>query len=406
MPSSFSRRSFLTGAGALAAAVMASGCSAPATTASGLPRQLVWSTYGVGTGTYNDLAAIANTLTRQMQVQVRLMTSDTGIGRLAPLINGTADYSRAGDEYYYAFEGNDEFASDQWGPQPLRQVWAPPGNYGVLVRQDSGIETVADLQGRRYPRLIASTSMNRKLEAILNYGGLTSSDVTLVDIAYGEQVDALRSGQLDALYQNVVGANIEELASQYPVRWLDLGGDDPSRYETWDSLAPMVRPAEFSEGAGLQAGDTAVNMQYSIPLATLANRSVEEVSLLINGMDQYFDLYEDVTPDASNFSRDRVLLDPMVVPFHEGSIQFFRDIGRWTQDLEARNTALLERETLMSEAWPPFLQRHSGHSELAARWKDWKDENLPELPEVTDVESPGTEDANGTESTPEETDPS
>lgn len=259
MPSSISRRSLLTGMTSLSALAVLSGC-ASGPRATDRSEQLVWSTYNVGTGTYNDLAAIANTLTGKTGRQIRLMTSDTGIGRLAPLINGTAQYSRAGDEYYYAFEGNDEFASEQWGPQPLRQVWTPPGNYGVLVRKDSGIETVADLKGKKYPRLVASTSMNRKLEGILNYGGLTGSDVEMVDISYGGQIEAVKTGQLDAMYQNVVGANVEELASQYPIRWLDLGGNDQSRYETWEELAPMVIPGRFTDGAGMADGESAVNM--------------------------------------------------------------------------------------------------------------------------------------------------
>lgn len=386
----FSRRSFLAGAAGLAAAASLSSCAAgaPAATNSALPRQFVWSTYRIGTGTYNDLAAVANTLTSEVGIPVRLMTSDTGIGRLAPLINGTADYARAGDEYYYAFEGNDEFASEMWGPQRLRQVWTPPGNYGVLVREDSGIETVSDLEGRRYPRLTASTSMNRKLEAILNYGGLTGEDVVQVDISYSEQVEALRTGQLDALYHNTVGSNIEELASQYPVRWLDLGGDDESRYSTWEELAPMVRPGEFTDGAGMEPGESAVNMQYTIPLTTLADRPADEVAQLIDYIDELFDHFKDVTPDAQNFHRDVVLLDPMVVPFHESSVAFFERIGRWTPDLQARQDALLEREELMADAWPSFLENNSDAEDLAQRWVDWKYENLPSLPSVDDVPDP------------------
>lgn len=386
MTAQITRRSFLSVASSLAALTAVSGCTTSAVGTTGLPRQLVWSTYGVGTGTYNDLAAVANTLTSGMGVQVRLMTSTTGIGRLAPMNNGTADYARAGDEYYYAFEGDDEYASVHWGPQPIRQVWAPPGNYGVLVLADSGIKTVGDLEGRRYPRLVASTSMNRKLEAILNYGGLTGDDVEMVDLTYSEQIDALRTGQVDALYQNVVGSNIEELVSQEDVRWLDLGGDDASRYETWEELAPMVKPGEFT-GAGMEDGETAVNMQYSIPLTTLANRDEGEVAALVRGIAEHFEDFRDATPDADKFAPDTVLLEPMVVPFHQASVNYFREIGRWTDRHQARQDALLEREKLLVEAWPGFWDEHSGDDDIARRWKEFKRENLPELPQLPDGSS-------------------
>ncbi len=233
MSHTVSRRNFLKGIGALGMLTVLSSCARTpqqaAAVGGGLPAISVWATYPTGTGTYNDLAALANMVSANGGTRVRLMTDNTGIGRLGPVINGTAQYGRVGDEYYYAFEGNDEYTSENWGPTPIRLVWTPPGNYGILTRKDSGIETVADIRGKRYPRLISSTSMNRKLEVALALGGLTTDDVEMVDIAYSEQAEAMKTGHLDVMYQNVVGGTIEELNSQYPIRWLDLGGGTPEQ---------------------------------------------------------------------------------------------------------------------------------------------------------------------------------
>ena len=381
-----SRRTFLQGLGAAGILAALSGCSpAPKTLANGFPTQSVWVTYPTGTGTYNDVAAIANMLTTRTGMRIRMIADNTGIGRLGQMISGTAQYSRTGDEYYYAFEGNDEYASEQWGPQKIRIMWAPPGNYGVLVRKDSGIQTVKDLRGKKYPRLISSTSMNRKLEAILHFEGLGVDDVEWVDIAYSEQAEALKTGKLDAMYQNVVGATIEELNSQYPIHWLNLGGGTPEQYETWKDLAPMVIPGEFTKGAGLAPGESSVNMQYSIPLTTMEERPVDEVRMILGAMHDNFDDYKDATSDAHKFGADEVLLTPLVIPYHEGAIQFLKKIGKWTPGLQKRNDALLDRERRMHEAWPGFYDEHKDADDLAQRWKQWKDDNLPELPEVTDV---------------------
>lgn len=385
MPRPFSRRSFLTGLGAAATLGALTACTKQTVAIAGLPHQTVWSTYGVGTGTYNDVAAIANTLTQKSGMQVRLMTGDTGIGRLAPLINGTAQYSRTGDEYYYAFEGDDEYASEVWGPQPLRLVLAPPGNYGILVREDSGIKKVSDLKGKRYPRLVASTSMNRKLEGILNYGGLTPDDVIMVDVSYSEQIDAVKAGQLDTMYQNVVGANVAELASKHPIRWLDLGGNDPSKYATWEELSPMMTTGSFTNGAGMEPGESAVNLCYSLPLTTLASRSAEEVRTLLESMNKNYANFKDATPDAEKFGVDQVMLTPLVIPMHEGAVSFFKQSGRWTADLDKRNNALLKREKLLAEAWPSFWAEHTEAPDVAEKWRVWKTQNLPKLPTVNDV---------------------
>ncbi|ALU38772.1 TRAP ABC transporter substrate-binding protein [Kocuria flava] len=367
-----------------AAALGLSGCT-PATSddgragANGLPQQLVWSTYNVGTGTYNDLAAVANALTGEEGVQVRLMTADTGIGRLAPLVNGTVDYSRAGDEYYYAYEGLYEFASPEWGPQDLRMVWAPLGNYGLLVREDSGIDSYEDLEGKRFPVLTASTSINNKMEGFLNYGGLTWDDVEQVPISYGEQIAGLESGQIDALYQNVVGSNIEELASTHDVTWLSLDDPDPARYGTWDELMPMVTVGEVTGGAGMAEGESARVLEYTIPLTTTGERDADEVHHLVRAIVENYEHYAGTTPDAEQFHLEKVLKEPLVVPFHEGTVRYFEERGVWTEELERKNQELIERGERMREAWPGVVEA-SGEEDLAANWEAWK---------ATELDGPG-----------------
>ncbi|MET3951395.1 TAXI family TRAP transporter solute-binding subunit [Arthrobacter sp. UYEF36] len=340
-----------------------------------LPQQMVWSTYNVGTGTYNDLAAIANTLTSEEGVQVRLMTADTGIGRLAPLVNGTVDYARTGDEYFYAFEGNYEYANPEWGPQDIRMVWAPLGNYGLLVREDSGIDSYEDLKGKRFPKLTANTSINNKMEGFLNYGALTWNDVQQVPISYGEQIAGLEAGQIDALYQNVVGSNIEELSSKTGVKWLSFDDPDPARYETWKELAPMVQIAEVTDGAGMDKGEGARVLEYTIPLTTLGSRDADEVYRVVKAIDENFDDYKGRTPDAKRFSFDDVLKEPLVVPFHEGTVRYFKERGAWSEELERKNNELIERGENMRKAWPGVVDS-SSKRDLAENWKNWKKTGL------------------------------
>ncbi|ALU41425.1 TRAP ABC transporter substrate-binding protein (plasmid) [Kocuria flava] len=352
--------------------------------ANGLPQQLVWSTYNVGTGTYNDLAAIANTLTNEEGVQVRLMTADTGIGRLAPLVNGTVDYARAGDEYYYAFEGDYEYASEEWGPQDIRMVWAPLGNYGLLVREDSGIDSFADLEGKRFPELTANTSINNKMEGFLNYGGLTGDDVQKVPISYGEQIAGLEAGQIDALYHNVAGSNIDELASKIDVKWLSFDDPDPARYETWEELMPMVTVGEITNGAGMEKGESARVLEYTIPITTTASRDADEVYHLVKAIVENYEHYEGTTPDTKQFSFDAVLKEPLVVPFHEGTVRYFEERGVWTEELERKNQELIERGERMREGWPGVVESSSAET-LAQNWADWK---------KTELEDEGTDDEN------------
>lgn len=387
MNRSITRRRLLAAMGALGGAGLLSACGADVsdTRAEGLPDQLVWSTYPAGTGTYNDVAAIANTLTQRSDVQVRLLGGDTGIARLAPLLRDVAQYARAGDEYFFAFEGNYEYASETWGPTPIRQIFAPPGNYGVLARRDAGLERIEDLRGKRVPDLIANTSMNMKIESILNLGGLTKADVRLVPISYGGQAEGIKTGQIDLMYNNVVGASVEELATENPFHWLNLNGYPEENYASWRELNATSIVAPITSAAGMREGEERHVLQYGVPLTTLAERPAEEVRAVLDDMHRYYESFKTATPDAKRFHRDVAMLEPIVVPFHDGAVSFFQDAGRWNAAHQKVQDALLVREAAMTEAWPGVFAEHRSADDLPQRWIEWKRENLKQVPTVAEA---------------------
>ncbi|HBD9578889.1 TPA: TAXI family TRAP transporter solute-binding subunit, partial [Shigella sonnei] len=150
---------------------------------------------------------------------------------------------------------------------------------------------------------------------------LTGDDVQKVPISYGEQIAGLEAGQIDALYQNVVGSNIDELASSTDVKWLGFDDPDPARYETWEELMPMVSVGEVTNAAGMDEGESARVLEYTIPLTTMGSRDADEVYHLVKSMVENYEHYEGTTPDTKQFAFDAVLKEPLVVPFHEGTVR-------------------------------------------------------------------------------------
>lgn len=387
MRTSLTRRSFLTGIGAFGALGVLSACSpsTTATTTSGLAEQTVWSTHPVGTGSYNDVAAIANAFTNDHGLQVRLLSAGTGIGRIGPIITGTAQLGRSSVEYYYAFEAEDEYCNETWGPQPMRLLWTPGGNYGILVRQDSGITDPEGLKGKRVPNVIGNPAVNRNIEALLSYGGLTFDDVQLVDIGYSEQADGMKTGQLDVMFENPTGTAVQELASDYPIRWLDFSDDAEWRFEKWPEIVPMATTSASTGGAGMADDEEVTNMEYSIPFVAVAKSDEEMIYSFVKLLHTTYDSYGNVTVNAENFHADNLLLDPIVAPFHPGAIRYLEEINVWTPDLQRRHEALLERESAMVNAWPRFWEANSEADDVNERWKAWKRDNLPALPDVNDL---------------------
>lgn len=87
---------------------------------------------------------------------------------------------------------------------PLR-IAAPlyPNLLHVLVRESAGIQSIADLAGRRVSVGSAGSGTERISEQILEAWGLSYEDVDVQFLSFGESASALRDGALDAAIMSV-----------------------------------------------------------------------------------------------------------------------------------------------------------------------------------------------------------
>src|SRR5690606_5504668 len=103
--------------------------------------------------------------------------------------------------------------------------------YGFAVREDSDIQTIEDLKGKKIPKITGNSSVNIKNEAILAFAGLTWDDVQAVELSsYGGQGDALIQGQIDVVSTTPTASMMFEAESKTGIRWLEM---DPNDTEGW-----------------------------------------------------------------------------------------------------------------------------------------------------------------------------
>lgn len=69
---------------------------------------------------------------------------------------------------------------------------------GIVVKEDSEIKTVADLKGKKVG-LVVGSIVQDLLDRLLKRDGLTSDDIEVVNLATSEQIEALATGQVDAI---------------------------------------------------------------------------------------------------------------------------------------------------------------------------------------------------------------
>ncbi|MCB5992202.1 TAXI family TRAP transporter solute-binding subunit [Janibacter melonis] len=367
------RRDFLGAGGLLLGSALLSACGTAkgAVLRDGRLAMAVVATYGTGTATYADVAAVANAMTNAKDVNIRIVTSDTAIGRMTPLRSGQATFARTGDEYIFAFEAEHEFATREWGPQPTRVVWGPVAPHSLLTTSRTGIVDLADLRGKKIPLITANPSVNGKITSFLAAGGLTREDVELVPISYGEQADALKSGKLDILFQQVYGSSLFELESAATVRWVELDEKDEA---TIRETSPSVRLGSFTGAPGQKGSGSDIGMIYSVPLITYAESDDDLVYAFARDIVDTYPAYEKATATTPDWGIDEAMTAPVQVPFHPGLIRLLEERDMWPESSQRRQDELLEREEQLARGWQAMAD--VSDDELAAAWATWKKENL------------------------------
>ncbi|GAB3109237.1 TAXI family TRAP transporter solute-binding subunit [Janibacter alkaliphilus] len=370
------RRHFL-GLGLAGAVGALTACGEPkgAAYVDGRLSMAVVTTYGTGTATYADMAAVADAVTQESGIRTRIMTSDTAIGRLTPLREGLATFSRTGDEYIFAREAQHEFLSRDWGPQPTRVVWAPTAPHGLLTREDTGIVDLADLRGRRIPDITANPSVNGKIEVALIAAGLTREDVQLVPISYGEQAEGLKSGKIDILFQQVYGSSLFELESSTPVRWVRMEKGDEALRAAIDEVNPSLTLGDFTGAPGQEEGSSDVGYVYAIPIITYAGTDEATVHEFASAIVDSFEIYQDATSTSRDWAPESAVTTPQQVPFHAGLVRLLRERDLWSPQAQQIQDQLLEREERLVAGWEQVTAAHP-EGDLTGPWTEWKEQNL------------------------------
>lgn len=139
-----------------------------------------------------------------------------------------------------------------------------PSPVGMMVRADSGIETTADLKGKRVAwGMPAQASLQPYVEGALANGGLTSDDIKPVPVAsVGNGVAALISGNVDATLFALRGGKVVEAdAALGGIKWLsfDSSAEAVARMQ---AIAPEAYILDIPTDAGVTG--------VKAPLATMA----------------------------------------------------------------------------------------------------------------------------------------
>lgn len=326
-----------------------------------LPRQIAWTAYNVGSTGYNQAVAIGAMLRDRYNITLRVIPGQNDVSRLLPLNTGRVQFSANGVATYFAQEGVFQFADQQWGPQPLRMIMASSGdsNQSVAATARSGITTFEELRGGRVPYVRGAPALNVSMEALMACGGITWDDVERVDYpGYDAMWDGAVNGEVDVAFGTTVSGPARRLeASPRGIVWLPTPHDDEACWQRIRSIGPYFTPKMATRGPGISDENPQEGADYPYPLLiALADQEENMAYWMARVINENYEQFKDADPGAIGWALERQIFD-WVVPYHEGAVRYWKEVGVWTDEHDAHNQSLIRRQEVLAQAWDELESR-------------------------------------------------
>jgi TRAP transporter TAXI family solute receptor len=291
---------------------------------------------------YAQSQALASTISKYTDVRVDVlpqsstvyfpmfMTQEVDVGLSSPL------------EAYSAFnaEGLYEGVNDGEGYPLSTLMLGSPIGLSIVVRADSDIETLQDLKGKRVVMdygAFASSSITA--EAALANGGLTAEDVQVVSASsYPEGVNAVIEGRADGAVGSLGSGILQQLNASNGARLLSVDPSDEAMARTQEA-GPAFVPLE------VEAGPVGVNedshlLGYAITLYARPDLSDETVRTILQTIWDNHEELATIHPSLATWTPDRFASTQTQVPYHPAAVEFYKEKGVWTDEIDARNSEI------------------------------------------------------------------
>jgi TRAP transporter TAXI family solute receptor len=340
-----------------------------------LPPSITMTAYDTGTSGFNITVAVGKMMKDKYGSDTRVLPAGNDVARLQPLRAGRASISAMGVGVFFAQEGLFEFASKEWGPQPVQITLSSIDCNGLslAVAGDIGVKTVADLKGKRIGFVVGSPALNQNALAVLAFAGLSAKDVKIVEFASNNAMwKGTLNNDVDAVFGSTISGPAKELqTSPRGILWPSMPFTDKAGWERVRKIGPYFTEHNATCGAGEFSKDKPVQMgAYPYPIYSVyASLPEADAYMLTKAMIEGYDGYKDNAPGASGLAV-KGQAKYWAVPVHPGAVKALKEVGAWSDDQEKHNKALLKRQDVLLAAWADF-NKGNPSSDAAKFTEEW-----------------------------------
>lgn len=329
-----------------------------------LPRTLVWTAYDVGSSGYAQAIGIGSILKNAVGTNLRVLPGKNDVSRLAPLREGTAQFSATGSDNVYGQEAVFTFGEKEWGPQPIRllmQNYADGAAVALATAADANIKTLKDVKGKRVAWVRGAPALNQAVTCMLAYANLTWDDVKKIEFGgHGPAIDGMVNNEVDALNNATFSAlNQKIAASPRGIYFPPVPHSDVEGWKRLKSVVPWYEPIFATEGVGIKKeGQEMAGVAYPV-LVSYENIAEDVAYNMTKAMDKFYGDYKASAPGANGWAMDRQKWSKFV-PYHPGAIRYYKEAGVWPKDQDAAQAEVLARQNTLIDAWATYVKSAPG----------------------------------------------
>lgn len=275
--------------------------------------------------------AIAKVVQKAAGIQMRVVTFNSPHASMGAVQAGQAGFTfMSNDELGIAVRGRDEHKGKPMDKLRLAAV-VFPFKVGILVRKDSGINSVADLKGKRFPVGWQGFPQGIALSnAMLATAGLSLNDTNGVPTAnLLRAADDFKAGRLDATLFAIGAPKMAEVDAAVGIKFLSLDNSDKAK-----AAMAAIRP-EYTVAAQAPLphlngviGNTNL-MEYAMTVAASADVDEETVYKVVKALHQNKAELVASHPSFNAMNPAQLALQQQDVQYHPGAIRYYREVGIW-----------------------------------------------------------------------------
>jgi len=239
---------------------------------------------------------------------------------------------------YVAYSGIDPYPVSMTNLRLLVSLMPLLDNF--LVREDSGIETIEDLAGRRVITAIRSNvALERWHLALLETGGLGSDDIDVVSVgSLPDGIRMLTEGRVDAAPIGLDTALARQADATIPggVRFVGMGADESKVLES----LPGAR-VDFADSASVGIPESTRVARFDSYLNTGPHVSADDAYLIVKTIHEQWESLRQDYSLLGPVSADMIAPADSPHPYHPGAVRYWREVGLWTNAHETNQTRTL-----------------------------------------------------------------